>query len=46
LEGVKMARKKRFVTHGKATRELGYLPGSIDTALQRAIDWFRANGYC
>jgi dihydroflavonol-4-reductase len=46
LEGVKMARKKMFVTHAKATRELGYTPGSVVTALQRAVDWFRANGYC
>ena len=46
LEGVKMARKKMFVTHAKATAELGYSPGSVDTALGRAVDWFRANGYC
>ena len=25
-----MARKKMFVTHAKATRELGYAPGSVD----------------
>lgn len=46
LEGVKMARKKMFVTHAKAATELGYSPGSIDTALERAVTWFRANGYC
>jgi dihydroflavonol-4-reductase len=46
LEGVKMARKKMFVTHAKAARELGYSPGSVDIALQRAVDWFRANSYC
>ena len=45
LEGVRMARKKMFVTHAKATRELGYSPGSVDTALERAVDWFRANSY-
>lgn len=45
LEGVKMARKKMFVTHAKAARELGYAPGPVENALQRAIDWFRANGY-
>ena len=27
LEGVKMARKKMFVTHAKASRELGFIPG-------------------
>lgn len=46
LEGVKMACKKMFVTHAKAARELGFSPGPVDCALRRAIDWFRANGYC
>lgn len=46
LEGVKMARKRMFVSHAKATRDLGYTPGSVDQALQRAVDWFRENGYC
>ncbi len=46
LEGVKMSRKKMFVSHAKAARELGYAPGPVDGALQRAVDWFRANGYC
>ncbi|HEY1212106.1 MAG TPA: hopanoid-associated sugar epimerase [Bryobacteraceae bacterium] len=46
LEGVKMARKKMFVDHAKATRELGYTPGPVNTALERAVCWFRANDYC
>ncbi|MGI8959353.1 MAG: hopanoid-associated sugar epimerase [Bryobacteraceae bacterium] len=46
LEGVRMARKKMFVTHAKAVRELGFSPAPADAALRRAIDWFRANGYC
>jgi dihydroflavonol-4-reductase len=46
LEGVKMARKKMFVTHAKATRELGFAPEPVDAALGRAVEWFRANGYC
>ena len=45
LEGVKMARKKMFVSAAKATRELGFVPGSVDAALKRALEWFRANGY-
>ncbi len=45
LEGVKMARKKMFVTHAKAKRELGYTPGPVDVALRRAVDWFSANRY-
>jgi len=45
LEGVRMARKRMFVTHAKAARELGFSPGPADVALQRAVDWFRGNGY-
>lgn len=46
LEGVKMARKKMFVTHEKASRELDFAPGPVDAALHRAVVWFRENGYC
>ncbi len=45
LDGVRMARKKMFVTTEKARRELGFEAGPVDAALQRAIDWFRSNGY-
>ena len=40
LEGVRMAGKKMWVTHEKARRELGFQPGTADTALQRAVQWF------
>ena len=46
LDAVRMARKKMFVSHAKAGRELGYDPGPADQALSRAVQWFRANGYC
>jgi len=46
LDGVRMARKKMFVTHAKAEKELGYRPGPVDEALARAVRWFRDNGYC
>jgi dihydroflavonol-4-reductase len=46
LDGVKMARKKMWVRHDKAARELGYAPGPAAVALERAVEWFRANGYC
>jgi dihydroflavonol-4-reductase len=46
LDGVRMARKKMWVRHGKAARELGYAPGPARTALARAVEWFRSNGYC
>jgi len=45
LEGVRMARKKMWVSHEKAERQLGFQPGSPETALQKAIGWFLANGY-
>ncbi len=45
LDAVKMAKKKMFVTHAKAERELGFVPCPVDDALTSAVDWFRANGY-
>lgn len=46
LDGVRMARKKMWVASDKASRELGYSPGPAPPALRRAVEWFRANGYC
>jgi dihydroflavonol-4-reductase len=46
LDAVRMAKKKMFVSHAKAARELGFSPGPVDAALGRAVEWFRANGYC
>jgi dihydroflavonol-4-reductase len=46
LDAVRMARKKMFVSHAKASRDLGYNPGPADAALVRAIEWFQANRYC
>jgi dihydroflavonol-4-reductase len=46
LDGVRMARKKMWVRHDKAARELGYAPGPARVALERAVEWFRGNGYC
>ena len=45
LEGVRMARKRMFVSAEKAKRELSFQPGPVDLALDRAIHWFRANNY-
>jgi dihydroflavonol-4-reductase len=44
LNGVRMARKKMWVTHDKARRELGFNPASAETALVRAVEWFLAWG--
>lgn len=46
LDGVRMARKKMWVRHDKAARELGYSARPAVEALRRAAEWFRANGYC
>ncbi len=46
LDAVRMAKKKMFVSTEKARRELGFVPGPVDAALGRAVEWFRANGYC
>jgi len=45
LDSVRMGRKKMFVTSAKAERELGWNPGPVEGALQRAVEWFRAHGY-
>ena len=42
LEAVRMAKKKMWVTHEKATRELGYCPQPARTALTEAAKWFEA----
>ena len=40
IDAVRMARKKMFVSHDKAKRELGFDPSGVDAALNRAIEWF------
>jgi dihydroflavonol-4-reductase len=41
IEAVRMARKKMWVSHEKARRELGFQPGPAEMALRRAADWFQ-----
>lgn len=41
LDAVRMAKKKMWVSHEKARRELGFRPGPADGALSRAVEWFR-----
>jgi dihydroflavonol-4-reductase len=45
VEGVKIARHKMFVDASRAQRELGFRPGPVAAALERAVRWYRANGY-
>ena len=41
MEAVRMARKKMWVTHAKATRELDFAPRPAREALERAVAWFQ-----
>jgi dihydroflavonol-4-reductase len=45
VEGVKMSRHRMFVESDKAVRELGYKPGSVEAALERAVRWYEQHGY-
>jgi dihydroflavonol-4-reductase len=45
VEGVKIAKHKMFVDASRAQRELGFQPGPVASALERAVRWYRANGY-
>jgi dihydroflavonol-4-reductase len=45
VEGVKIARHRMFVDCSRAQRELGFQPGSVAAALERAVRWYGANGY-
>ena len=40
IEAVRMAKKKMWVSHEKASRELNFHPQSADVALARAVEWF------
>ncbi len=41
LEAVRMAKKKMWVSHAKAERELGFRPGPARGALEDAVRWFQ-----
>lgn len=45
VEGVKIAQHKMFVDCSRAKRELGFQPGSVAAALERAVRWYSTNGY-
>jgi dihydroflavonol-4-reductase len=45
LEGVRMARHNMFVNSEKARVELGFSPGPVAAALERAVRWYESNGY-
>jgi dihydroflavonol-4-reductase len=41
MEAVRMAKKKMWVSHAKAARELGFQPGPARVALAGAVEWFQ-----
>ena len=45
MEGVRMAKKKMWVRHDMAARELGYRPAAAAVSLGNAVAWFREKGY-
>jgi len=45
VEGVKIAQHTMFVDCLRAQRELGFQPGPVAAALERAVRWYQGNGY-
>jgi len=45
LEGVRMARHHMYISDTKAQAELGYASTPVAAALERAVRWYRDNGY-
>jgi dihydroflavonol-4-reductase len=45
IEGVKIAKHVMFVDCSRAQKELGFQPGPVAAALERAVRWYEANGY-
>jgi len=46
LDAVRMSRHKMWVSADKAKQELSFRPSPPEVGLKRAVDWFRAHGYC
>lgn len=46
VEGVRMSREFMYADSSKAKAELGFSAGSVREALERAVAWYRAHGYC
>lgn len=45
IDTVRMGKKKMFASSAKAERELGWKIVPVEDALERAVKWFRTNGY-
>jgi dihydroflavonol-4-reductase len=45
LEGVRMSRERMYADSEDARRDLGYAPTPVRDAIDRAVAWYRDNGY-
>ncbi len=45
VEGVKIAQHMMFVDAKRAQKEIGFKPGSVAAAFERAVRWYADNGY-
>jgi dihydroflavonol-4-reductase len=45
LEGVRLAREPMYADSSKAQRDLDYSTTPVRAALERAVGWYRSNGY-
>jgi len=45
IEGVHMSTESMYADSARAIRELDHRPSDVDAALDRAVAWFRTNGY-
>ena len=45
IDTVRMGAKKMFASSAKAERDLGWKIVPVESALRRAAEWFRGNGY-
>ncbi len=45
LEGVRMSRARMYADSDEARRDLGYEPTPVRDAIDRAVAWYRENGY-
>jgi dihydroflavonol-4-reductase len=46
VDALRMAKKKMFFSSARAQHELGYQARPARAAIDDAIEWFKANGYC
>lgn len=46
VEGVKIAQHMMFVDCSRAKKDLGFEPGPVAGALERAVRWYETHGYC